>query len=293
MFKTILISLIGLAITGVLAIKYTPLSFVYTYFLQPAEKMEGQIQLLQLNHIRYFLYLPPNFQQNADHSYPVIYHLHGAMPFDWGISQSIIRKDVSFSASLLEKLVKQGKASPSIIVAPYDGMGTSMWSNSWSGEIMGESDLIDKLIPYIEATFPITKDRQQITIQGFSMGGFGATKIGFKYPEKFGKIISFDGAIHNWETISSKRKSITQNIFQTEERFDLNSPWKRSEEYRNVREDFPMKMYVVEAWVKEYNRNYRDHLDSLGLEFTYIETDCQHDMGCMSRKEAVSVVYQE
>ncbi|MEM7371724.1 MAG: alpha/beta hydrolase-fold protein [Bacteroidota bacterium] len=292
MFKTLLLFLLGLIIIAFLAINYTPLSFVYTYFLQSSNKMQGQIQLLQLDHIQYFLYLPPDYQETPDTPYPVIYHLHGAMPLPWGVAKSIIRTDVIASATLLEKLAEEGKAEPSIIVAPYDGMGTSMWSNSWTGEIMGESDLIDKLIPFIETTYPISRDRAKTTLQGFSMGGFGAIKIGFKYPEKFAKIISFDGAIHTWQTISSRRKGITAAIFQSEERFLLNSPWEQSQRYTEVKEKFPITLYVIEAWVKEYNRNFRTHLDSIGLDFTYIETDCQHDMGCMSSVEEVSIVYE-
>jgi len=182
--------------------------------------------------------------------------------------------------------------TPSIIVAPFDGTGTTMWSDSWSGHLKVESNLLEKLMPHIESTYRASDQREKRTLQGFSMGGFGALKIGFKHPQLFSKIISLDGAIHSWKTISNRRKKITEEVFKTEEAFDQNSPWKSSERYVSQADQFPMKVFVVEAWVKDYNQNFKAHLEQLALPFEYIVTDCGHDMNCMMKQGVISRSYE-
>ncbi len=59
------------------------------------------------------------------------------------------------------------------------------------------------------------------------MGGFGATKIGFKFPEYFSKIISWDGAIHSRSTLKSTRPSIVEQMFVSETNFNSHSPGSR------------------------------------------------------------------
>ena len=45
------------------------------------------------------------------------------------------------------------------------------------------------------------------------MGGFGAAVLGLKYQETFSKIIIWDGAIHDWETLLKSRGFIAKNQF--------------------------------------------------------------------------------
>ncbi len=288
----ILIIISVLILIFVLAIKYTPLSFVYTYFIKPSKMIQGKIDFFTYDEIKYFVYLPDEYDPKDKRKYPVIFHLHGAMPFSSKVSLPIIKKDVNFIVHLQEKMVAKGTSSPAIIVAPYDGVGMSMWSDDWQNKVTAEQDLIENLIPHIQSSYNVFTNRENTTIHGFSMGGFGATKMGFKYPELFGKIISLDGAIHNWETISKTRKEITDNVFGTENQFNKNSPWIYSKSYAKQQDMFPLKIFIVRAWVKEYNNNFRKHLQGLGIDFTFIETSCQHDVSCMLNNEKVSIAYR-
>jgi endo-1,4-beta-xylanase len=43
-------------------------------------------------------------------------------------------------------------------------------------------------IPHIDATYRTIASREGRSVDGFSMGGFGAAHLGFKYPELFGVI---------------------------------------------------------------------------------------------------------
>ncbi len=276
----------------IVGIRHTNLVFVYSYFIKKSKKVKGAIQQLYLDEQAYFVYLPKGYDPKDEKKYPIIFHLHGAMPFGPKISLQIVKKDVNFIANLLEKMVSKGSSSPSIIVAPYDGVGMSMWCDDWQNGVTAEQDLIKNLIPHIRANYKVFNDRKNTTIHGFSMGGFGATKLGFKYPELFGKIISLDGAIHNWKTVSKSRKKIADNVFGTEDQFNVNSPWILSERYAKQQDKLPIKIFIVRAWVKEYNNNFRKHLQDLGVDFTFIETPCQHDVFCMLGNENVSLAYQ-
>ncbi len=287
-FIVLAIIIIGL----LLAIRYTNLIFIYSYFIKPSKKVKGTIRQLYLDKQTYFVYLPEGYDPKDKKKYPVIFHLHGAMPFSPKVSLPIIKKDVKFCAHLQEKMVAKGTSASTVIVAPYDGVGMSMWSDDWQNQVTAEQDLIKKLIPYIQSNYNVYAERANTTIQGFSMGGFGATKIGFKYPELFGKIISLDGAIHNWETVKEKRKNIADNVFKTEEYFIKNSPWELSRNYIKQKAHFPTKVFIVKAWVKEYNDRYRKHLEDIGIDFKFIETSCQHDVSCMMDNENVSQIYQ-
>jgi hypothetical protein len=53
-----------------------------------------------------------------------------------------------------------------------------------------------------------------------------------------------------------------------------------------------MKVFVVEAWVKDYNQNFKAHLEQLALPFEYIVTDCGHDMNCMMKQGVISRSYE-
>jgi len=55
--------------------------------------------------------------------------------------------------------------------------------------------MIKDLIPYIDRHYRTIADRAGRLIEGFSMGGYGAAHLGFKYPELFGTIVANSGAV--------------------------------------------------------------------------------------------------
>ena len=46
--------------------------------------------------------------------------------------------------------------------------------------------IIKDLVPHIDATYRTIASREGRGVNGFSMGGFGAAHLGFKYPDVFG-----------------------------------------------------------------------------------------------------------
>lgn len=139
----------------------------------------------------YLLYLPPGYWDaaNKDRRYPVVYWLHGysvepqyGTPFVDGMNAAI----------------KAGKAPPTIIVLPH-GLYDSWYVDSVDGSQPVESVIIRDLIPHIDASYRTITERRGRALEGFSMGGWGALHLAFKYPQTFGAVTSVGASFHRAE----------------------------------------------------------------------------------------------
>jgi S-formylglutathione hydrolase FrmB len=66
-----------------------------------------------------------------------------------------------------------------------NGMNYSMWCNSKDGDVPMETVVLDDLIPHVDATFRTIARRSGRILDGFSMGGAGAGRLGFRRPDLF------------------------------------------------------------------------------------------------------------
>jgi endo-1,4-beta-xylanase len=123
------------------------------------------------------VYLPPGYKKNSTARFPVLYWLHGSG------GRQITGAGV---VERLDKAIAAGKA-PEMIVVLVNGFDT-MYCDPVDGSRPVESVIMKDLIPHIDATYRTIADRKGRAIEGFSMGGFGAGHLGFKYPEVFGVV---------------------------------------------------------------------------------------------------------
>jgi enterochelin esterase-like enzyme len=146
----------------------------------------------------------------------------------------------------LDEAIKQKKVDPAIIVF-INGAFDSMYSDYHDGSVMVESTIMDELIPLIEKQYRTIDTREGRKLFGFSMGGFGSLKLGFKYPEKFSSIVSYAGAFHNTKTYSKYRAELYERIFNSDpELFNQNSPMALAQSYKdNSSEEYPLDIQVV------------------------------------------------
>jgi endo-1,4-beta-xylanase len=130
--------------------------------------------------VSYLVYLPPDYEQNPETRYPVLYELHasGGMP----------SREARGITPMFDRAMRAGKIPPMIIVYPNGLRGATMYSDTKNGEYPVESVIIKDLIPHIDATYRTIASRAGRALDGFSMGGFGAAHLGFKYPELFGVV---------------------------------------------------------------------------------------------------------
>jgi enterochelin esterase-like enzyme len=139
------------------------------------------------------IYTPPGYSR--DKKYPVLYLLHGI----GGDEKEWLNG--GHPQVILDNLYSENKIEPMIVVLPN---GRAMKDDRATGNIMApdkvqafatfEKDLLDDLIPFIEKTFPVLKDREHRAIAGLSMGGGQSLNFGLGNLDTFAWIGGFSSA---------------------------------------------------------------------------------------------------
>jgi len=130
----------------------------------------------------YSIYLPPCFQTDGSHLYPIFYFVpgRGGGPGTW------------FAAGLAEladEIILSHQTAPFVIVS------TQSIDND-----PNPTAITNELIPHIESHYPISPDRHHHEVAGGSLGGIAAYRIGFANPDHFSSVGLFgSGAIHGEE----------------------------------------------------------------------------------------------
>lgn len=135
--------------------------------------------------VSYLVYLPTGYEEGQTR-YPVIYWLHGMGSNERGGATVYLPHATA--------AMKEGVLPPCIIVF-VNGMGRSFYCDSTDQKIPMESVIIKELIPHVDQTYRTLATREGRVIEGFSMGGYGAAHLGFKYPELFGTVVINSGAL--------------------------------------------------------------------------------------------------
>lgn len=146
--------------------------------------------------VGYCLYLPPSYQSEAGKRYPVIYNLHGAGGNELhGFEE----------ARLLDKGIREGRWPEMILVMPNGGKAT-FYKDSHDGKWPAETMLIRELLPMVDAQLRTVPARSGRAIEGFSMGGRGATRLAMKYPELFCSLFNQAGNVmHTYDAYDAGR----------------------------------------------------------------------------------------
>jgi len=129
--------------------------------------------------VRYCAYLPASFDQDKTRHYPVLYFLHGLGDNE----QSLLN---SGGWDVVSELRSQGKVGDFVILAP--SAGHTFYVNSENGKLRYEDFFMKEFMPQMEKKYRAEGTRATRGISGVSMGGYGALRLAFKYPEKFAAV---------------------------------------------------------------------------------------------------------
>jgi enterochelin esterase-like enzyme len=139
------------------------------------------------------VYLPPGY--SPDRKYPVLYLLHGI----GGDITEWLR--AAAPNVVLDNLIAEGKAVPMIVVLPNgralpdDRPGKNVFApDQAAGFANFEGDLLENLIPAIQAKYPVLGDREHRALAGLSMGGGQTLNFGFAHPDRFAWLGAFSCA---------------------------------------------------------------------------------------------------
>jgi S-formylglutathione hydrolase FrmB len=138
--------------------------------------------------VHYCVYLPARYQTagNSTERYPVLYFLHGL-----GDNERTLFNSGGWT--LLDDLQQQHKLSEFLIVAPEGGR--TFFINSADRTVRYSDFFLQEFIPLIEGKYRIKKGRENRAVSGISMGGYGALRFAFAYPEMFSAVSAQSAAL--------------------------------------------------------------------------------------------------
>jgi len=127
---------------------------------------------------KYAVYLPPDYE-TSNRSYPVLYLLHGYGDDQTGWVQfgEVLR--------ITDEAIKNGSATPMIIIMPDANTGKVGYVNDLKGEWRFEDFFFQELMPFVEKEYRIKSDKRYRAIAGLSMGGEGTFIYALHHPELF------------------------------------------------------------------------------------------------------------
>jgi len=127
---------------------------------------------------KYAIYLPPDYA-HSERSYPVLYLLHGAGDDQTGWVQ------FGEVLHIADKAIKEGTATPMIIVMPDADTGRRGYFNTPDGQWRYEDFFFEELMPHVEEKYRIKGNKRYRAIAGLSMGGGGSFMYALHHPELF------------------------------------------------------------------------------------------------------------
>ena len=131
------------------------------------------------------VYTPAGYNESNE-SYPVVYIQHGGGEDHRGWMEQ------GRTAQIMDNLIAAGKAKPMIVVSSNSNVqsrnGGFGGGYSWQGMQTFRSELLENVIPFVEKTYRVKKDRKNRAMCGLSMGGGQSFYIGLRDPEVFANV---------------------------------------------------------------------------------------------------------
>ena len=219
--------------------------------------------------VSYHIYTPDVYDKEIERRFPVIYWLHG----------STFMVPTGFVTSL-DAAIQAGRMPPVLIVFP-NGLTNSMWVDSMDGRVPIETIVVKELLPHIDATFRTIDSPAGRLIEGMSMGGYGAARLGFKFPNLFGSVSILAGGplqeVFNVNLAPRSDPASAQVLLDTvyggdQTYFKAQSPWLLAEQNADaVRRMKRIRLVIGDRDnVLENNRNFDGRLTQLNIPHTFI-----------------------
>ena len=137
------------------------------------------------------VYTPAGYEKGKK-KYPVVYiHHGGGEDYTGWMNQGR-------TATIMDNLIAQGKAVEMIIVSVDSNVPATPGSRgayNWEGMQPYRDELIDNIIPFIEANFRVKADKHNRAMCGLSMGGGQSWHIGLHSTETFANVGLFSSGI--------------------------------------------------------------------------------------------------
>ncbi len=219
--------------------------------------------------VSFHMYAPPAYAADPDRRFPVVYWLHGS---GGGIS------GISRLSSRVDEAVATGRVPPFLLVF-VNGLRMGMYVDWANGRAPLETVIVQELRPHVDANWRTIATREGRLLDGFSMGGYGAGRFGFRYPELF-RSVSMMGAGPMQETLERTPRAsgvraddLLRNVYGgDQDRFRAVSPRRYAEQNAATLARVSRLRLVIgdRDETLENNRDFHEHLTRLGIPHDWI-----------------------
>ncbi|WP_395719032.1 alpha/beta hydrolase [Prosthecobacter sp.] len=216
-----------------------------------------------------YIFTPESYDTNKEQRFPVLYWLHGSGGSSPGSAAQVAQR--------YGEAMRAGKIPPMIMVFP-NGLPMGMWCDWKDGSVKLETMIIEELIPHIDQHFRTLAKRDGRIIEGFSMGGYGAARLGFKYPQLFAAV-SLLGAGPLQPDFNEApragprgRDQVLSTVFGGDMAYyRAQSPWLIAEQNaEKIRSGLLIRQIIGDRdETLGFNREFKQHLDALKIPHTY------------------------
>ena len=207
------------------------------------------------------IYLPPNYN-DINENFPVIYWLHGKGGSEATGALSGIPDYLHHA--ILKKQVQ------SMVMVLVNGVDFSMFSDSYDRSILVETTLIKELIPFIDKNYRTIASKGGRALEGFSMGGNGALKLAFKYPELLSSVVTYGGSVHDLKSLSENRPTVFEIMFgSSSDYYQKNSVYELARfNSLKIRKNMSIRMIVgTSDFTFQNNQKVWNLLDELKINY--------------------------
>ena len=160
-----------------------------------------------------YIYTPPGYDEGTE-ALPVLYLLHGAD----GEARSWTM--LGRAHTILDNLIADGRSAPMIIVIPFG------YAYPWDAGVSREKQQEDflavlktELIPFVEANYRVSGDREHRALAGLSRGGSQTLTIGLRHLDLFSRLGVFSAG--GGSEPGTRFADVAANAAQVNEKLDL------------------------------------------------------------------------
>lgn len=142
------------------------------------------------------VYTPPGYDRGRT-AYPVLYLQHG-------MGDNHATWTVHGKAHwILDNLIAQKRARPMVVVMMDGHAAAALTGGLTNNTALFERDLLEEVMPFIEAHYRVRRDSASRALAGLSMGGGQALTIGLNHLDRFGYVAGFSSAVPASEAIKN------------------------------------------------------------------------------------------
>ncbi|MEI7658676.1 MAG: alpha/beta hydrolase-fold protein [Phycisphaerae bacterium] len=258
---------------GTQATAHQPPADVASRWVTPAVQAKGLSQQIFESkaaggRVSYHIYRPAAYDREPQRRFPVVYWLHGSGGGLPGVAPLAKRMDDAIEAG----------AAPACLVVFVNGLPNGMYVDWKDGSTPVESMIVKDLVPHIDATWRTIATREGRMLDGFSMGGYGAARLGFKHAHLF-RAVSIMGAGPMQEDLlqapratAKRAEEVLRTVYGNDPAFFLAvSPRRMAEEHAaTLRSGSLIRMVIGDRDnTLDNNKAFHEHLERLKIPHSW------------------------